>query len=281
MVVTYWIYSIDINNAKVEAEEITKNEISVTEIPNKLYVYHKNNEITTENKLSDLKSILFNGDGQSQVLSEISTKGNSGTFVISNPILSKDLHKEVRTKSLLTRTWLISPKNIMTEIKEGDIIKLGRVRLKFDKIFIRSLHNQPTNITTANIIKNESNSVNILSNVAYNSRFQNQRPGSNINFTTNLALGNPNQSGNALAYNSQHGDSNINCLANSITNVNNSINNEHEDSFEGSNRKSQSETSISKYLCRICYSSNSDENDKSLYYAVAIKRNGPNFIVII
>ena len=68
------------------------------------------------------------------ILSEFHFKNNN--FQIHNPILSKELYSNIKNKNQITRTWKISPKNIETEIKVGDIIKLGRVRLKFDKIYL-------------------------------------------------------------------------------------------------------------------------------------------------
>ena len=71
------------------------------------------------------------------ILSELNYKNNK--FQIQNPILSNELNKNIKYKNQITRTWKISPKNIETEIKVGDIIKLGRVRLKFDKIYFKNI----------------------------------------------------------------------------------------------------------------------------------------------
>ncbi len=98
------------------------------------------------------------------ILSEFHFKNNN--FQIHNPILSKELYSNIKNKNQITRTWKISPKNIETEIKVGDIIKLGRVRLKFDKIYLKNINLQSIN-------KNSNNpnlqSNNFISNYYTNS----------------------------------------------------------------------------------------------------------------
>lgn len=144
-------------------------------------------------------------------------------------------------KSLITRTWRISPKNEQRKISEGDIIKFGRVRLKFDRICTSGFAQQ-TNLTLSTKLVNKNNSV--LHNHPYINHFQDQ------------------------SYNSIHVQSNNYNLCHSCTNVNNSqnfsgnnsINNEHNQSANEFH-KSESNYSFSKFNCRICYSSICDEND--------------------
>ena len=78
----------------------------------------------------------INDNRNFQILSEVNNtiKGN---YLISNPIRSIFLQKLVNNKENLSRTWIISQKGVEAEVKVGDIIKLGRVRLKFDKIFLK------------------------------------------------------------------------------------------------------------------------------------------------
>ena len=99
------------------------------------------------------------------ILSELLYKNN--TFQINNPILSKDLNNIISNKNQLTRTWKISPKNIETEIKVGDIIKLGRVRLKFDKIIFNNSQRNNTVNTGINNFNSNSNQ----NNLKYSSSF--------------------------------------------------------------------------------------------------------------
>ena len=137
------------------------------------------------------------------ILSELNYKNNK--FQIQNPILSNELNKNIKYKNQITRTWKISPKNIETEIKVGDIIKLGRVRLKFDKIYFKNI-----NLQTSMNQSNFHNTNNYLSNNATNS------------------------------------------VNNNISNMNNTF----YDEFKNNDNNSQN--SNSKYLCRICYSGDSN-----------------------
>ena len=95
------------------------------------------------------------------ILSELNYKNNN--FQIQNPILSNELNKNIKYKNQITRTWKISPKNIETEIKVGDIIKLGRVRLKFDKIYLKNINNNISNMNNTfydEFKNNDNNSQN-------------------------------------------------------------------------------------------------------------------------
>ena len=84
------------------------------------------------------------------------------------------MNLNINNKNQITRTWKISPKNKETEIKVGDIIKLGRVRLKFDKIYLKNLNLQTTinqnsntpnfQITNNFISNNCTNSLNNINN---------------------------------------------------------------------------------------------------------------------
>ena len=91
---------------------------------------------------------------------------NNNNFQMLNPILSKELYSNIKNKNQITRTWKISPKNIETEIKVGDIIKLGRVRLKFDKIYLKNINLQTIN-KNSNTPNLQSN--NFISNYYTNS----------------------------------------------------------------------------------------------------------------
>ena len=99
---------------------------------------------------------------------------NNNNFQMLNPILSKELYSNIKNKNQITRTWKISPKNIETEIKVGDIIKLGRVRLKFDKIYLKNINLQTIN-------KN-SNTPNLQSNKFISNYYTNSY--NNINNNT-------------------------------------------------------------------------------------------------
>ncbi len=123
-----------------EAEEIKQNEININSFSPETFLISNNEEISTLNSIKDLQIKLNeNYDSNILILSEINYLNNS--FVINNPIHSFSLKEIIKNKTQITRTWKISQRNKETEIKEGDIIKLGRVRLKFDKICIKNNNN--------------------------------------------------------------------------------------------------------------------------------------------
>ena len=123
-----------------EAEEIKKKEININSFSPETFLISNNEEISTLNSIKDLQIKLNeNYDSNILILSEIDYLNNS--FIINNPIHSFSLKEIIKNKTQITRTWKISQRNKETEIKEGDIIKLGRVRLKFDKICIKNNNN--------------------------------------------------------------------------------------------------------------------------------------------
>ena len=74
----------------------------------------------------------------SKVLGEIVSRkstsiiNSDGQFQIYNPFHSVNLQSF--DKLFLDRLWLVLQKNEMRLVEEGDILKLGRVRLKIDKV---------------------------------------------------------------------------------------------------------------------------------------------------
>lgn len=62
------------------------------------------------------------------------------TFKINGPILSHELRKEIKDVSSLCRSWQFCKKNEQYLLSLGDIIKLGRIRLKIDTICIGEVY---------------------------------------------------------------------------------------------------------------------------------------------
>ena len=62
------------------------------------------------------------------------------TFKITGPILSKELRKEIKDVSFLCRSWRLCKKNEENLLSIGDVIKLGRARLKIDTICIGEIY---------------------------------------------------------------------------------------------------------------------------------------------
>ena len=171
-------------------------------------------------------------------------------FNICNPLLSKDLNNLIQNKNQLSRTWKISPKNIETEIKIGDIIKLGRVRLKFEKIHFKGLETL-----------NDDNN-NEINNNYYNAL--------NVTSSFNTFINNTNNMNNNLNLNNTNNNNNNN-NNNNITNINISLNesiennNLNQNKIKISNSK-QTNTTFNNLInpevyCRICFSSYSDLDD--------------------
>ena len=59
---------------------------------------------------------------------------------ICNPILSLGLNKRINDPPCLCRAWKVSKKNEENLIDVGDIIKMGRVRLKIETICIGEMY---------------------------------------------------------------------------------------------------------------------------------------------
>ena len=161
-----------------EAEDIKKNEIKINSFYPETYLISNNEEIFILNSNQDLQlKSNKNYDSSFLILSEINYSNNS--FIINNPIHSFSLKEIIKNKTQITRTWKISQRNKETEIKEGDIIKLGRVRLKFDKICIKNNLIEQNKI---NILKQNTN--NVHNNSYYNLNLSNNNI-TNVNQSLN------------------------------------------------------------------------------------------------
>ena len=161
-----------------EAEDIKKNEIKINSFYPETYLISNNEEIFILNSNQDLQlKSNKNYDSSFLILSEINYSNNS--FIINNPIHSFNLKEIIKKKNQITRTWKISQRNKESEIKEGDIIKLGRVRLKFDKICIKNNLIEQNKI---NILKQNTN--NIHNNSYYNLNLSNNNI-TNVNQSLN------------------------------------------------------------------------------------------------
>ena len=62
------------------------------------------------------------------------------TFKINGPILSQELRKEIKDVSSLCRSWRLCKKNERYLLSLGDVIKLGRIRLKIDTICLGEIY---------------------------------------------------------------------------------------------------------------------------------------------
>ena len=124
-------------------------------------------ELINSNKLLQEKRLR---DKKTKIISEIIFNKQNSTFNFINSLNSENLNK-IYSKENCERIWKNISKSEETEIQEGDIFKLGRVRLKFDKIIYNSntlrnntgINNYNSNKKLNNII-NKNNISNILNN---------------------------------------------------------------------------------------------------------------------
>lgn len=165
------------------------------------------------------------------------------TFKINNPILSFGLRKEIKDASSLCRSWRLSKKNEENLLSIGDIIKLGRVRLKIDTICLGEIYE--SSLITNNILKNRSK---ILPTNKLISNFKSN------NINSNIIINNHNESSddnNEDDRASNHREGEDDATDNKLL-----ANNENPSEFSGSvSGKS------GRPLCRICYLSNSSEDN--------------------
>ena len=125
------------------------------------------------------KDITAHRENNFLIITEFNESLNYG-FKICNPILSYNLNRKINDSSCLCRAWRLSKKNEENIINIGDIIKLGRVRLKIETICFKEvyesshLHNnliknkKLKHGCTLNLYKNISNNMNTNINNSQN-----------------------------------------------------------------------------------------------------------------
>ena len=153
---------------------------------------------------------------------------------IYNPILSLGLNKKINDPPCLCRAWKVSKKSEENLIDVGDIIKMGRVRLKIETICIGEIYKSchPANNFLKNKIKFKyRGSTNINKNI-------------NNHINTNI-----NNSQIESALEEEKLDKNKIKKKVKEKNLNSNFENS---SFSSPNK------STSKPICRICYLYNSD-----------------------
>jgi hypothetical protein len=123
----------------------------------------------SQNKTKDMTINKENKDNNFLILAEINELLNYN-FNICNPILSYNLNKKINDSSCLCRVWRLSKKNEENNINVGDIIKLGRVRLKIETICFKEMYE--SSHLNNNLIKNKKLkhglSINLNKNISNN-----------------------------------------------------------------------------------------------------------------
>lgn len=134
-----------------EAKNLKKSNFTISNEAKYSFLTTTNDNITLS-KLSDLDKIT----PEQKIIAEISFNKNTHSFNITNPFSSENLHQYFEKKSC-ERPWTIVSQKDITELSEGDIIKLGRVRLKFSKIHILNFSQINNNNTNVNNNFNSNN----------------------------------------------------------------------------------------------------------------------------
>lgn len=195
----------------------------------------------------------------------------ANSFKIFNPILSSCLRKEIKDVSILCRSWKLSKKNEENVLGIGDIIKLGRVRLKIDTICLGDIFE--SSLITNNILKNKTK---ILNNTINNNINNNTTTNFNNNINTNSRIIcnsnnniiNPYNNNISININNRNDSFGSEESADEEKKINHNNDIENEDETANKNMLNNEKSSqFSKALsqktdglpcCRVCYSSKSD-----------------------
>ena len=225
-----------------EANDIEKTELNIKEFNSKFYLIYNNEQISLINSSKELIEkyrenqikTQDNKDHTFLIIAEFSLSSSS-SFKICNPILSYDLRQKIGDITCLSRSWRLSKKNEENLIGIGDIIKLGRVRLKIETICFKDIY-ESCQISN-NIMKNKIK-------LKYGSTL----PHNNLN------LNKLNNNMNTNINNSQNESNLEDDKNNNIEKNKKDKNIENLDDISANSEKN----STSRPTCRICYLLNSD-----------------------
>ena len=119
------------------------------------------------------------------IIAEFNFSKSNSTFKIINPILSYNIRQRINDISCLSRSWRLSKKKEENLIGIGDVIKLGRVRLKIETICFKDIY-ESSQITN-NIIKNKIKFGGISQNNLNINKINNNM-NTNINYSQNESI---------------------------------------------------------------------------------------------
>lgn len=226
-----------------ETNDIEETELKIKEFNSKFYLLSNGDKINLINSFESLMDKYRENQIKTKeknennflIITEFSFSSSS-FFRICNPILSHDLRKKITDTSCLSRSWRLSKKNEENLIGIGDIIKLGRVRLKIETICFEDIY-ESCQISN-NLVKNKNK----------------LKYGSTLN-QNNLNLNKINNNMNTNINNSQNEsileEERVNNLEKNKKDKK-KLNNLDDISINSD------KNSVSKPLCRICYLTNSD-----------------------
>ena len=228
-----------------EANDIVKTELSIKEFNSKFYLIYNNEQINLINSSKELIEKFHENQIKTQenkentflIIAEFSLSSTS-SFTIFNPILSYELRQKIADISFLARAWRLSKKNEENLIGLGDIIKLGRVRLKIETICFKDIYEscQISNNLIKNKVKLKYGST--LPHINLNINKLNNNMNTNINNSQNESfLDEEKLNNNNVEKNKKDKNKLINL-----------------DDISANSEKN----STSRPTCRICYMTNSD-----------------------
>ena len=144
-----------------ETNDIEETELKIKEFNSRFYLLYNGDKINIINSFDALMDkyrenqikTKEKNDNNFLIITEF-TFSSSSNLKICNPILSQDLRRKISDISCLSRSWRLSKKNEENLIGLGDIIKLGRVRLKIETICFKGIY-QSCQISN-NYVKNKS-----------------------------------------------------------------------------------------------------------------------------
>ena len=144
-----------------ETNDIEETELKIKEFNSRFYLLYNGDKINLINSFDALMEkyrenqikTKEKNDNNFLIITEF-TFSSSSNLKICNPILSQDLRRKISDISCLSRSWRLSKKNEENLIGLGDIIKLGRVRLKIETICFKGIY-QSCQISN-NYVKNKS-----------------------------------------------------------------------------------------------------------------------------
>ena len=232
-----------------EANDIVKTEIKLKEFNSKFFLIYNNEQVSLVNSYEELiqkynDNLLKtkeNKDNNFLIMTEFNFYKNNSTFKILNPILSDSLRQNIDDMSCLARSWRLSKKNEENLIGIGDVIKLGRVRLKIETICFKDIY-ESSQINN-NLIKNKlKNLGGAMPQINLNVNKLNNNMNTNINYSQNESILEEEKMNNDLEKNDKS---------------KNKEKEKEKNNSDGISGNSDNNSS-SRPICRICYSHSSN-----------------------
>ena len=244
-------------------ENIKKEKEKEKDINNKRNNENNNNENNSVNYSNDNNNLNNNINNNGNNSNDNNSINNNSflivsefthippsTFKINGPILSRELRKEIKDVTSLCRSWRLCKKNEENLLSIGDVIKLGRARLKIDTICLGEIY-ESCQINN-NLLKNKTKKID---NSKYPKAINNLKLNS-MRKSSYIVSSNKEKENIEESKVSANGLNDHEISEDGVTNNQKEIviNNASELSVQDSSRNL-------KPTCRICFLTNSDEEN--------------------